>query len=320
MIQADELQVTLNQLPQVTRTYQNPILDSTRWEHYVPQQDDIIVSTSYKSGTTWMQNIVLQLIYLGREIPKLADVSPWPDFRLEPVEALIQRLKAQENRRLLKTHIPLDGLTYYPQVKYIVVGRDARDVFMSWWNHYSNFTEAAYDKLNNTPGRVGPRMPRCPQNIRTYWRTWISKGWFEWENEGYPHSGNMYHTQTWWNFRHLPNILFVHFNDLLANLKEEIVRIARFLAIPVSDASVSSIAHAVSLQEVKKNADQIIDVGFAQAVWKNGVDTFFYKGTNGRWKDILTSADLALYETAVVRNLTSDCAQWLEKGRIALRE
>ena len=42
----------------------------------------------------------------------------------------------------------------------------------------------------------------------------------------------MHHIQSWWNYRHLPNILFVHYNDLKENLTGEIRRIADFLAIP----------------------------------------------------------------------------------------
>jgi aryl sulfotransferase len=96
----------------------------------------------------------------------------------------------------MKSHLPLDALPYYPQVKYIVVGRDARDVFMSFWDHYSNFTDATYAGLNDPRGRIGPPMPPCPQDIHECWTNWINRGWFEWESEGYPHSGNLYHTQS----------------------------------------------------------------------------------------------------------------------------
>lgn len=307
-----------NQLPEVTRTYQNHVLDSTRWQYYTPRAGDVIVSTSYKSGTTWIQYIVLQLTYGGQAIPTISSTSPWVDFRLMPLEVLKQMLAAPQKRRCLKTHLALDGLPYYPQVNYIVVGRDAHDVFMSWWNHYSNFTDDAYERLNNTPGRVGDPMPRCPQDIREYWRTWITRGWFAWEREGYPHSGNMHHTQTWWQFRHLPNILFVHYSDLLANLEEEIARVAKFLDIAVSSAAIAAIAKAVSLQEVKKDPAKLLDPVEASMIWKEGVNTFFHKGTNGRWRDVLTNDDLALYEQTASTVLTPDCRLWLEKGRIAL--
>jgi hypothetical protein len=36
--------------------------------------------------------------------------------------------------------------------------------------------------------------------------------------------------------------------------------------------------------------------------------------SNGRWKDVLTDADLALYETAVQCELTPACRAWLENG------
>lgn len=48
------------------------------------------------------------------------------------------------------------------------------------------------------------------------------------------------------------------------------------------------------------------------AQWfEGGSDTFFFKGTNGRWRDVLTAEDLALYEKAVER-LEPDLRQWLE--------
>src|SRR5258708_9631282 len=168
-------------LPAVQHTYQNHTLDSTRWNRFVPRNDDIIIATPYKSGTTWMQNIVLHLIFQDLQPRDINEFSPWLDIRLSPLDETIGKLEAQKHRRCIKSHLPLDGLPYFPQVKYIVVGRDARDVFMSMWNHHSNYIPEVYEGMNNTPGRVGDPMPPCPANIRDFWRGWISRRWFEWE-------------------------------------------------------------------------------------------------------------------------------------------
>jgi aryl sulfotransferase len=149
---------------------------------------------------------------------------------------------------------------------------------------------------------------------------WINRGWFPWESEGYPHSGNMFHTQSWWNFRHLDNILFVHFNDLLADLPAEIDHIAEYLAIPISVEDAATIAQAVSFESIKRNAATMgpMPPEFARNAWTHGLDTFFFKGTNGRWRTVLTRAELDMYKAAKARVLTPECARWLEQGRAAL--
>ena len=48
--------------------------------------------------------------------------------------------------------------------------------------------------------------------------------------------------------------------------------------------------------------------------WKEGPQTFFHKGTNGRWKDILSADELRLYDDAMRKTLPPDCARWLEHG------
>ena len=302
-------------LPEIKHIYQNHHLDSTRWQHYKPREDDIIVATPYKCGTTWTQTIILHLIFQDLQSRSLDTFSPWLDMRLSPLDEIINQLEAQEHRRCIKSHLPLDGIPYFPQVKYVVVGRDARDVFMSMWNHYSNYIPSVYDALNSSPGRVGDSFPDCSEDIRAFWQGWISRGWFDWETEGYPFWSNLYHTQTWWNYRHLPNILLVHYNDLLQNLQGEIRRIADYLNIQISEALLASVADAVKFSSMKQSAEQIVP--YTHAIFKGGPQTFINKGTNGRWRDILTEHDLQLYKAAIARELTAECAKWLEKGRLA---
>ena len=304
-------------LPDVTHVYQNHLLDSTLWRRYRPRPDDIVIATSYKSGTTWTQAIVAYLVLGTDSIPDINTLSPWLDIRFNAFDDTLERLEVQQHRRFIKSHLPLDGLPFFPQVKYIVVGRDARDVFMSIWNHHTSYVEDHFQRFNEAPGRVGPPMPPPQQEIHDFWRNWITRGWFEWESEGYPYWGNLHHTKTWWPYRTRDNILFVHYNDLLTDLDGEIRRIARFLDIERSDQELADVTHAVTFATMKENGAQLLPG--AGDVWNGGAQTFLFKGTNGRWKDVLSQDELALYADTMATVLTPDCAAWLEQGRAALR-
>lgn len=300
-------------LPQVTRVYQNHHVDSTRWGHFTPRDDDIIISTSYKSGTTWMQAILKHLILQNTELENVMSFSRWIDARWNAIDDVIEQLESQTHRRCIKSHLAFDGLPYHPQVKYIVVARDGRDVFMSLWNHYANYNDSFYEKLDMTPDRVGELMPRWTDDIHELWKLWTTTGWFEWESEGYPFWGNLHHTQTYWNHKGLPNILFVHYNNLLNHAHTEIRRIADYLEIDSTDEHIDNVVQLTSFKNMKKKSDQLIGLheGF-----KGGSKAFINKGTNGRWKDVFSEEELELYHAAVKRVLSPDCAHWLETGQM----
>jgi aryl sulfotransferase len=306
-------------LPQRTREYRSYIFDSRNWDRVPLRGDDIVITTSYKSGTTWMQNLVLELLFPDGDRPAVSAASPWID-RIDPdFDATLARLQAQTHRRVLKSHLPPDGIPFDARVSYIVVVRDPRDVFMSFWNHYAGYTDAQFDRVNASPHRYGPEMPRCPADIRTLWRQWITRGWFPGDSEGWPHSSNMGHNAGWWAFRHLPNILFVHFADMLADLPAEVARIAGFLGIPADARRCQAVAAAVTFDSLRRDPVRAAPLPAERMpeVWKGGAGTFFNKGTNGRWKTVLTADDLALYQAARDRLLTPGLAAFLEGGRHA---
>ena len=49
-------------------------------------------------------------------------------------------------------------------------------------------------------------------------------------------------------------------------------------------------------------------------IFTGGRSAFIHKGTNGRWKGVLSEGELELYEEAKRRVLSPDCAKWLEEG------
>ena len=82
--------------PEQRRVYQNHHLDSTRWDYFEQRPGDIVISTSYKAGTTWMQAIIGNLLYPDSATPVSANqLSPWLDSRNFPLELVLNQLRAQ---------------------------------------------------------------------------------------------------------------------------------------------------------------------------------------------------------------------------------
>jgi aryl sulfotransferase len=165
--------------PRKTRELHSHHFDSTIWNDFVFRDDDIVIGTYAKSGTTWVQQIVAQLIFNGAEELEVAEMSPWLDLRVPPKEVKLAAVETQRHRRFLKTHLPVDALVFSPRAKYLYIGRDGRDVMWSEHNHFANGTELLYQALNDTPGRVGPPIGRPPASIRQYFLEWL-------EGDGYP--------------------------------------------------------------------------------------------------------------------------------------
>lgn len=62
----------------------------------------------------------------------------------------------------------------------------------------------------------------------------------------------MHHIKTWWEYCSLPNILFVHYADLLADPGGEIQRIADFLGVPLPTTALPTVCEAVTLDAMRR--------------------------------------------------------------------
>ena len=295
------------QWPKKTRELQSNHFDSPIWNDFEFRDGDIIVGTYAKTGTTWMQQILSQLIFNGEEGLPVADMSPWVDLRIPPREVRIQMCEEQTHRRFLKTHLPLDALVYSPKAYYIYIARDGRDVLFSLYNHHSTANEKWYDALNNSPGLVGPPIGKPEGDIHEYYNAWLDK-------DGYPFWSFWENIRTWWEYRHLPNLMMLHFQNLKDDMPGTMRKIAAFCKIDIDESKWDEILDHCSFEYMKAHATPSVPLG--GIFWDGGAQTFIYKGVNGRWRDVLSEEESEKYERMAREHLGEECAHWLKTGEL----
>jgi aryl sulfotransferase len=232
-------------------------------------------------------------------------VAPWFDARFFPVEDLVALLDAQRHRRSIKTHTPADGIPWFDDCRYLVVGRDGRDAFMSFVNHVEHLLPERMAALAASAAQEGIPVPeRYPaSDVHGFFSQWLAEGML------------LHHIGTFWERRAQPNVCFVHYGDLTRDLEGEMRRVAEFLSIDIPETSWPSVVERCTFAAMKARPDEI---GAFDLLFEGGADTFLYNGTNGRWCDVLTPDELASYDRRVAELLPADAAAWLAGGRAAL--
>jgi aryl sulfotransferase len=298
--------------------YVGLVYDSARWDGFEFRSDDIVISTPPKCGTTWTQMICALLIFQTPSFDTSLDViSPWLDMLTRDRADVVADLEAQTHRRFIKTHTPYDGLPHDPNVTYICVGRDPRDVFRSWDNHLANMDlmavigarEVAVG-LDDIVERLaqGP-PPRADTEIERFW-TWV-------DDDTPPVDAMsllsaMFHLQGFWDIREQPNVVMLHYNDLQNQLEGEMRRLATRLGIEVPADRWPALVEAASFENMRANAD-VIAPDTTHAIWTDN-KRFFNRGCSGQWQDLLDAAALERYERRVATLASPDVVRWAHTG------
>ena len=302
------------------REYRTWVFDSRRWQHYRPRSDDIVISTYPKCGTTWMQQIVSLLVFQSPEPRPVMKLSPWLDMRMVPIETILAQIATQTHRRFLKTHLPLDGMPLYDEVKYIHVARDGRDACISFHNQVMGLTDqmlATFDAEGLADESIGRPYPLPLADPAQHFHRWITQGAVPGHDDGLPAMSFFHFEQVWWQARHLPNVLLVHYNDLKADLSGEMQRIAEFLCIPVTAELWPRLIQAAGFEAMRRDGDALM--GDNAKFFKGGSQGFFFKGSSERWRGQVSDEDLALYDAKLGSMLSPDCALWVAQGRMPVR-
>jgi aryl sulfotransferase len=292
--------------------YQSPEEDSGRWLDFPFRDGDIVISTRSKTGTTWVQTICALLIFQNPEFPApIAQLSPWLDHLVAPRDEVFARLAAQQHRRFIKTHTPLDGIPLDPRATYIVTGRHPLDTAVSLYHQGDNIDRAKVRALTGAPEPAQPRPPRKP--LHDWLLAYISGDAAPWIVRTHPREdldslpGLMWHLSDAWARRREPNVMLVHYDYLSADLAGQMRRIAGRLGISVPDPVWPALVQAATFEAMRSSADRLIP---SAGVLKSNA-AFFRRGTSGAGREVLSDEEIAAYHARVARLASPGMLGWL---------
>jgi aryl sulfotransferase len=269
--------------------YSSIVFDSARWEGFDFREGDIVISTPPKCGTTWTQMICGLLIFQTADLPRPLDLlSPWFDMLTRSRADVVTELDAQAHRRFIKSHTPFDGLPYDERVTYIAVGRDPRDVYMSWDNHMSNLDLMQLIAAREKAVGLDDIMDVLEKGPTEFAESIVDRFW-DWVDrdvavaEFMSLHATLYHLTSFWNERNRPNVVLLHYDDLKRDLEGEMRSLAKRLAIDVPEQHWPALVDAAGFESMRTNADRVAP-DTANRIWQSNTN-FFNRGTSGQWRE-----------------------------------
>lgn len=193
-----------------------------------PRPTDVFVVTYPKCGTTWMTQIVHALrSHASMDFGEISEVCPWDILALDCKQDLDAEHVA--NPRVFKSHEAWGDVA--KGGKYIYVARHPQDAFFSFFKFLPSFTGLQSGDLDQEA---------------------FAKAIFA----GTSHSGLVWdHFLGWWEQRANPNVLWVFFEDLSADLRGEVARVARFLGIAADAALLDAVVRVSSFEFMSAKAN-----------------------------------------------------------------
>ena len=287
--------------------YTSPDEDSGRWHEFPFRDGDIVISTRSKSGTTWMQMICALLVLQDPDLPApLSSLSPWVDHAIRPMHEVVADLEAQTHRRFVKTHTPLDGLVLDPRATYIVVARHPLDMAVSLYHQADNINRERVAELTGTP--VRPRAER--PSLHEWLVSWTVQ-------ETTPQEqmdslvGVVHHVSDAWERRaRTPNVVLVHYADLLADLEGQMRALATRLEIEVPEGRWPTLVDAATFASMRSATGRLVPdtLGILKDPGR-----FFREGRSGTGREVLTDEELARYEQRVRGLAAPEVLAWLHR-------
>ncbi|KAM7420102.1 hypothetical protein PAMA_014690 [Pampus argenteus] len=233
------------------------------------RDSDVFVVTYPKSGTIWMQQILLLLEAKGdvAAIRKLnshsnGDQIPWIE-----VNDNRQTFVTAPSPRLRVSHLPyqlMPSALSQKRGKVIYVARNPKDVLVSYYYFHKLAT-----------------MLETPKDFSDFFEKFIRGDvfgcrWFD-------------HIKTWYSHKADVNMLFITYEEMIQDLQSAVERISLFLGKELTDKQLANVVKHSTFNNMKK----IPQASYEQVsldLLNHHQGTFMRKGIIGDWKNHFTVA------------------------------
>mmetsp|Transcript_30066 Transcript_30066/g.54835 ORF Transcript_30066/g.54835 Transcript_30066/m.54835 type:complete len:303 (-) Transcript_30066:89-997(-) len=258
------------------------------------ESGDVCICGYLKSGTNWMQQIVYQIMHKADTgFASIRDVVPPTDSTWINVtdEDMLKCWGALERPRACKLHFCPPAFHPRHEVKYIVVYRSVFDIPASLHHMNNAFT----DEVRAFYGL--PLQDELAQTFDNY--------------EDFKHV--FLHLRAWLPYYHQPNVLFVHFTDMVKKREEMIRRLAAFLGVDMSDQQLlDKVMTHTSLEWMQANGDKFDRGPLGAELMKPAA--FVRSGKVGANARELTPALRARLERCIEEHCPTAWREWMVSG------
>lgn len=227
---------------------------------------DILVVSYPKTGTTWTQEITY-LVVNDANVEKAKSLPT--EFRfpfLEVPVCGIRGIEKMEGQRLIKSHLPyhlLPSSFTENKSKIIYITRNPKDTVVSYF-HFLKMV--GYNGYNGTFEEFVDLF--CEEKLM--------------------YSSFAKNVLSYWERRNDDNILFLFYEELQADLKANVLKIAKFLGKSLTDDQIDTIVCHTSFNEMKNNPMANYSHGGAAIKMPDSITDFLRKGKSGDWRNYFT--------------------------------
>lgn len=249
---------------------------------YTPSQNDVIISTYPKSGTTWALQIAYEIGYLGAgDYEHSYQVFSWPD-KLIPIEDnppltdMSYMADSPTRLRVIKSHLEAPFVPHHDTVKYISVVRDPKDLMVSLVHFENGFNRVLFG--GEVPVDAYVKSFQTDRFIYQSWPMFIN---------------------SWWSLRDRDNVLILTFEEMKADHAGTVQKMANFLDIALSPDQLDRVVEKSSYAWMKAN-----DYKYSQpAFGEEERVPLVRSGKSGNSKELLSADQQAEIDTYCINEL-----------------
>ncbi len=282
--------------------YRSRLTDNRIWDDFDLREGDAIVATPPKCGTTWMQVLVLCLLFKKPGMDKvMGDLSAWHDPSFRDQTPIARMFESQSHRRCIKTHTPFDGIPFDPSCTYLAVYRHPMDAHFSMRRHAANL-------------KMDLIQDRFPDDPSASFALFLAATERSEMADGITLEAIVHHFESFRSNADLPNVHVFHYADMRADLADHTRRLAAMLGLEIDEDTLDAIAESMRFKSMQANARAKPDQTTQRSATFKDPAAFFDSASSQKWEGKLTESDIAAFHSRLAELLPEDDARWIQSG------